>query len=117
MKLVCIAGPYRAKSEFEVLQNIRNAEALAIRVWRTGAAACICPHKNTAFLGGVADDEVWLAGAVEMVQRADAVLCVEGWHRSVGASREVDAARSLRIPVFERFEDLEQWLSQSSEDR
>lgn len=67
MKLVAIAGPYRAPNEFEVVQNIRRAEALAVRVWRAGAA-CICPHKNTALFGGAAPDSVWLGGALEMVQ-------------------------------------------------
>jgi hypothetical protein len=114
MKLICIAGPYRAKTEHEVLNNIRNAEALAIKVWQSGCA-CICPHKNTAFLGGVADDEVWLRGAVEMVERADAVLCVDGWQLSEGASREVVAARNRLVPVFERFEDFERWLSHGTE--
>jgi hypothetical protein len=116
MKLICIAGPYRAKTEHEVAMNIRRAEDLAIKVWQAGHA-CICPHKNTAFFGGAADDEIWLQGAVEMVRRADAVLCIDGWQQSEGARREVDAARSKKIPTFERFEDLEQWLSQGNEGK
>ena len=56
--------------------------------------------KNTAFFGGAADDEIWLQGAVEMVRRADAVLCINGWQKSEGARREVDAARSkISIPL------------------
>src|SRR4051812_24706808 len=46
MKLIYIAGPYRAATEWQVVQNIRRAEALALAVWQSGAA-CICPHKNT----------------------------------------------------------------------
>jgi hypothetical protein len=110
MKLVAIAGPYRAPSEYEVVQNIRRAEELAIQVWRAGAA-CICPHKNTALFGGAAPDAVWLSGALEMVRRSDAVLCVANWKKSAGAVDEVNLAKELGIPVFETFEELQLWLA------
>lgn len=112
MKLVFVAGPYRAPTEFGVLQNIRHAEALALRIWQSGAA-CLCPHKNTAFFGGAADDQVWLNGALEMVRRCDAVVCTEDWKASLGACGEVVLAKELGIPVFERFEDYETWLRAS----
>ncbi len=112
MKLVFVAGPYRADSEFKVVQNIRKAEALALRVWLAGAA-CICPHKNTAFLGGAAPDETWLSGALEMVRRCDALICTEDWAISRGAMGEVELAKSLQIPVFEVFEEFERWLKES----
>jgi hypothetical protein len=111
MKVVYVAGPYRAATEYQVLLNIRKAEELALRVWRSGAA-CICPHKNTAFFGGAADDSVWLRGDLEIIRRCDAVVCVEGWQKSRGAIGEVELARELGIPVFERFEEFELWLSQ-----
>jgi hypothetical protein len=113
MKVIYVAGAYRAKSEFEVLRNIRDAESLAVKIWRTGNA-CICPHKNTAFLGGAVPDEVWLQGAVLMVLRSDAVVCVDNWRNSEGATREVTAAEENGIPVFERFEDFELWQSQNT---
>lgn len=109
MKLVYVAGPYRAPSEWDVVQNIRRAEELALRVWRAGAS-CMCPHKNTAFFGGAAADSVWLEGDLEMVRRCDAVVCVPGWQKSAGARGEVACATRHGIPVFETFEDLESWL-------
>ena len=112
MKVVYIAGPYRASSEYQVLQNIRKAEEMAIRVWRSGAA-CICPHKNTAFFGGVADDSVWLEGDLEILFRCDAVVCVENWRNSKGAVGEVELAKKHRIPVFETFEEFQKWLEES----
>jgi hypothetical protein len=112
MVVVFIAGPYRAPSEWAVLENIRKAELLALQAWRAGAA-CICPHKNTAFFGGAGPDELWLTGALEMVRRSDAVLCVTGWERSAGARGEVNLARSSGIPVFESFEEFERWLNES----
>jgi hypothetical protein len=115
MKLVYIAGPYRAASEWQVLQNIRQAEELALRVWLKGAA-CICPQKNTALFGGAADDSVWLEGDLEMVRRCDAVVCTAEWKRSAGAVGEVRLAERLNIPVFEDFADFEQWMSACKHD-
>lgn len=110
MKLIYVAGPYRASCEWHVLQNIRRAEEIALQVWQMGAA-CICPHKNTAFFGGAAEDRVWLDGDIEMVKRCDAIICVEGWENSVGAAGEVEVAKALGLPVFEAVEDLGRWLT------
>lgn len=109
MKVVYVAGPYRAPSEWEVLENIRRAEVLALAVWRMGAA-CICPHKNTAFFGGAADDKVWLDGDLEILKRCDAVICTPDWKQSVGASGEVEFAQKLDLPVFYSLGELREWL-------
>jgi hypothetical protein len=111
MKLVYLAGPYRAATEWQLVQNIRRAEALALEVWKLGAA-CICPHKNTALLGGACDDTVWLEGDLEMLRRCDAVVCTSDWQRSEGARNEVGEARRLKIPVFESLASLQSWLEQ-----
>ena len=113
MKLVYLAGPYRATTEWELLGNIRRAEALALEVWRLGAA-CICPHKNTAFLGGACDDAIWLAGDLEMLRRCDAVICTADWQRSAGSRDEVAMAKKLAIPVFSTIEELQIWLANSA---
>lgn len=112
MKVVFIAGPYRAVSEWEVLANIRRAERLALDVWRLGACA-LCPHKNTAHFGGAAPDSVWLEGAQELLRRSDAVICTSDWEKSEGAQGEVGLARSLGIPVFVDLESLQAWLSRA----
>lgn len=109
MKVVYIAGPYRAASEWQVLENIRRAESLALEAWKLGAAV-ICPHKNTAFFGGAAPDETWLKGDLEILGRCDAILCVPGWEQSVGAKGEVQLARSLGLPVFQLISELQSWL-------
>lgn len=109
MRVIAIAGPYRAPSEWEVTANIRRAEAVALAVWKLGAAA-LCPHKNTAYFGGAAPDEVWLEGALEMLRRCDAVLAVEGWQKSEGATLEITCAQEASIPVFYELETLENWL-------
>ncbi|MBX3405250.1 MAG: DUF4406 domain-containing protein [Phycisphaeraceae bacterium] len=109
MKVVFITGPYRDKSEWQVELNIRAAEALALEVWKLGAAAH-CPHKNTSRFGGAQPDKVWLDGDLEIMRRCDAVVCTADWRRSEGATAEVATARGLGIPVFESVEGLAQWL-------
>jgi hypothetical protein len=101
MKVIYIAGKYRSSDEWGVTQNIRKAEAAAIFVWQYGGAA-LCPHKNTAYFGGVpgCHDEVWLAGDKAMLLRCDAVWAIEGWRDSSGATAEVELARNNKIPVL-----------------
>jgi hypothetical protein len=115
MRVVFIAGPYRALSEWAVTENIRRAEVAAIEVWRAGGVA-ICPHKNTAYFGGAARDEVWLEGGRELVGRSDAVLCIEGWEQSEGARGEVEKARQCGVPVFRSIEEVAQWVASHRSD-
>lgn len=110
MRLIYIAGPFRAANSWEVEQNIRRAESLSLEVWRLGAAA-ICPHTNTRFFSGAAADAVWLAGNIEILKRCDAVMLTPDWQRSSGARAEVKVADDLGIPVFVALEDLAIWLA------
>lgn len=100
MKLAYVAGPYRAASESAVVRNIRNAEHIAVKLWQDGYAV-ICPHKNTALFGGLAPDDVWLKGDIEMMRRCDLVVLVPGWEASSGTNAEVQEAKSAGIPVYE----------------
>jgi Domain of unknown function (DUF4406) len=109
-KVVYIAGPYRAPTEWGVYQNIRKAEEAAIELWHMGAAV-ICPHKNTAFFGGAAHDDVWLEGDRAILRRCDAVYCIEGWENSTGAKCEIELATQLGIPIFYTKEEFQEWLS------
>ena len=99
MKLVYIAGPFRASNAWEVEQNIRRAEALALEVWRMGLA-CICPHTNARFFQGAAVDDVWLKGDMEILTRCDALLLTPNWDTSTGAKLEREEAARRKIPIF-----------------
>uniref|UniRef100_A0A6M3J7I4 DUF4406 domain-containing protein n=1 Tax=viral metagenome TaxID=1070528 RepID=A0A6M3J7I4_9ZZZZ len=109
MKLVYVAGPFRGPNSWEIEQNIRRAETLALEVWRLGAA-CICPHTNTRFFQGAADDTVWLDGDLEILRRCDAVLMTDDWERSTGARAERDEAAKRGIAVLETLDELHDWL-------
>lgn len=110
MKLVYVAGPFRGPNNWEIEENIRRAERLALEVWRSGAA-CLCPHTNTRFFQGAADDAVWLDGDLEMLARCDAILMTEDWKRSSGARAEEAFAHEKQIPVFYTLADLQNWLA------
>lgn len=105
MKVVYIAGPFRGKNHWEVEQNIRRAEALALEVWRAGFAA-LCPHCNTRFFDGAAPDDVWLKGDLELLRRCDAVLLTPDWQQSTGAREEMCAAVDAGIAVYYDLADL-----------
>lgn len=68
MRVVYIAGPFRAENAWEIEQNIRRAEEAALELWRAGAAV-LCPHTNTRYFQGAAPDHVWLEGDLELLRR------------------------------------------------
>ena len=112
MKVVYIAGPFRGKCAWDVENNIRRAESLALEVWRSGAAV-ICPHTNTRFFDGAAPDNTWLEGDLELLRRSDAVMLTYDWEKSSGARAEVDYASQEAIPVFDNLDDLKHWLGET----
>jgi hypothetical protein len=109
MKVVYVAGPFRGNSAWDIEQNIRRAETLALEVWRLGAA-CLCPHSNTRFFHNAAPDEVWLKGDLELLRRCDAMVLTEDWERSSGARAEALFAQENNIPVFLTLNALKIWL-------
>ena len=94
MKLVYIAGKYRANTEWGLEQNIRQAEDAAIKLWQQGYVV-FCPHKNTAHFGGVCPDSVWLDGDLEILKRCDVIYMLKGWRNSKGATAELELAKKL----------------------
>ena len=109
MKVIYIAGPYRAKNAWEVEQNVREAEVIALEVWRMGAA-CICVHASSRFFNDVLPFKTWITGDLEILRRCDAMFLVQGWKDSLGASLEYELARKLNIPIFEYLVSLKDWL-------
>ena len=109
MKVIYIAGSYRAPTAWEIEQNIRRAEALALEVWQTGAVA-LCPHAMTRYYQNApgTNDALWLRGMLEFMRRSDALLIVPGSEDSHGTRVEISQAGER--PVFHRIEDLSAWL-------
>ena len=98
MKLYFISGRYRAATIRGVVENIRAAEAVALKYWTLGAV--ICPHPNTALLDGSLPDETWLAGDLEMLKRCDVIVMLPDWNKSAGAIQEHKLAVRLGLEVI-----------------
>jgi nucleoside 2-deoxyribosyltransferase len=114
MKLVYIAGPFRAASDyipgeqddFAVKENVMRAMKLGLEVARTPGLFPIIPHANTIFFQGSAPDHVWLEGDLELLKRSDGVLMTPDWTRSRGATAERFFAIEHGIPVFLTIEEM-----------
>ncbi len=113
MKLGYVAGPFRGKDHWQIAENIRNAERLALEIWRLGVPV-ICPHANTAHFQDAADDRTWLEGDLEMLARCDFMVMTPDWQRSSGARAEHDFALARQIPVFYDVAGLRAWLMPAS---
>ena len=99
MKVAYIAGPYRSGTVYGIVENIRRAEAVAIKYWQLGYAV-ICPHKNTALLDGLLPDRIWLDGAIEILKRCDVIVLMKGWINSSGSRAELEIATKLGLEVI-----------------
>jgi hypothetical protein len=111
LPVVYIAGKYRADTAWQVQGNIRAAQEQALVVWKMGAVA-LCPHSNTGQFEGECEDSVWLEGDLELLRRCDAVLLLDGWRESRGASAEHQAALKLGLPCFEVLGRLKRWVEE-----
>lgn len=106
---VCyLAGPFRGRNSWEIAQNIRRAEALALEAWQQGVAV-ICPHANTAHYQDAAPDEMWLYGDLAILARCDVLLLTPDWARSSGATAERDFAIARGMPVVTTIAELKAW--------
>jgi hypothetical protein len=109
MKVVYVAGPFRASTAWGIEQNVRAAEVVALEVWRAGAVA-LCPHANSRHYHGAAADELFIEGTLELLRRCDAVLLIKGWKESEGSRGEKREADRLGLPVFFDVREVEAWL-------
>jgi hypothetical protein len=95
-----IAGPYRASTVAGIRQNIENARAVAEYWVKQDGWYPVTPHLNTAFMDGIVDDGKFLDGALNLLEKCDAICLVKGWEKSAGTLAEVEKAKMLNIPVF-----------------
>lgn len=100
MKVVYVAGPFRAKTPWGIEQNIREAETLALEVARIGAVP-LCPHTMYRFYQESLPDEFWLEATLELLRRCDAIVLSPRWRESTGSKGEREEALRLGLPVFE----------------
>ena len=115
MKIIYIAGPYRADTEWGVEENIETARSFAAAVLMLGAMP-ICPHMNTAHMGGVVPDQQIFEGDLEIMRRCDAVWMIDGWEKSVGARSELTFAIKNRMEIIYSFDQMKKYLAAGPTD-
>jgi hypothetical protein len=98
MKLVYIAGAYRAATPQGVMENIEAARVVARQVAERGEMP-VTPHLLSHGVDARRDDLFWLEGTLELMRRCDEVQLVPGWTFSKGTLAEVTKALDLGLPV------------------
>lgn len=112
MKIIYVAGPYRADLPWGVDRNVHRAREAGVTVALAGAMPLI-PHANTAHFDGLAPDAFWLEGTLELLRRCDAVYVFsENWKASSGTRNEVAEATRLGLPVFypDDIRAMQEWI-------
>jgi len=104
MRVVYIAGAYRANTEWGIVQNIRKAEEKALELWGKGFVV-LCPHKNTERFQGSLPDRVFLDGCLELLKRCDALYLLSNWKTSEGSKEEFKLAVKLGKEIILEDED------------
>lgn len=98
--VIYIAGPYRGDTAWDIAENVRAAERVALAVAAAGAIP-LCPHTMYAHFHGQLTEEFWVAAALELLERSDAAVFIPGWRRSTGSRGEWDACEDVGLPAFD----------------
>ena len=110
MKLLYIAGPYRAKTSAEVVGNINFAWLVALEVVRTCPDVFpVVPHLNTQHMDGAAPDQYFLDGTMELLKRCDAILAIGDYRKSAGTLAELEYAAKKGMPMFQSVTGVKWW--------
>jgi hypothetical protein len=103
---VYIAGPYRAKSHWQIELNVRQAEQAAYDLVVLAEAEKlpvipICPHTMYRWSMSEKYDKYFLCSAEQLLLRSDSVLVVgRQWASSEGVSNEIKLASNHGMPIF-----------------
>lgn len=111
MKMVYVAGPYRADNSWELEANIRAAETISFQVFSLGAVA-ICPHTISRYMAGTLNDDFWLEATMNMLSRCDAMIVAKGWEKSAGTLGEIGYAIENNISIFYNLKDFINWVAE-----
>lgn len=99
MKVVYIAGAFRAETAWQIAENVREAERWALKVAECGAMP-LCPHTNTQHFHGMLDEKFWVDGTLELLKRCDGALFLPGWVKSRGSMAEHRWCVKNGLPFF-----------------
>lgn len=100
MQIVYVAGPFTAKTAWDIAENVRNAERVGLLVAQSGAMPLI-PHANSHLFFGQCTAEFWYEGTKELLVRSDAAIFIPNWRSSVGSVGEWDLCQKMGKPSFD----------------
>jgi len=106
--LAYVAMPYRGKSINAVVENIQRARAVAVDLWRQGYVA-VCPHLNSALMDGVVEDDVFIAGDLEILRAVHAAggRVYFGPYAALSKGCAIEAGMAREIGMRELFRDTD----------
>ena len=103
MKIVFISGPLTTgwdwKNKEFIRERVKEARKYQLALFSSGVA-CFCAHVANSNEDEVAPENFYLNMDLEFLKRCDAVLAMPGWDKSHGATKEVEIAKELGLPIF-----------------
>lgn len=99
--LVYLAAPYRARTPWEIEQNVQFAQRIGHFMMINGISP-IVPHvMYGSYIGGAITEQRVIETVKEIMRRCDAVYVAGmGWAVSAGIKGELEEAKRIKIPVF-----------------
>ena len=85
LKVIYIAGPFRASTHWGVVQNVRRAEVWGLEVAKAGHMPLI-PHANTPHFHGLGSEDFWIEGTAELLRRCDGIIAIP-WSKDSSGTR------------------------------
>ena len=100
--VVYVAGPYRANTLTELVDNVNALRAAQIDLIRKGYSVInvIQQTKGLEVPFPTWDTDEWMAHDLPILAKCDAIYMVDGWEHSDGSIRELEFAKKMGIKVL-----------------
>ena len=104
--VVYVAGPVRPMGGRSREDNVAKGANLAQDVWEAGFTA-LSPHLNSGTMDTErVEEEEYVRGSLELLDRCDGVILARGWQGSAGSKQELGLAMAMGLPVCLSVEEL-----------
>ena len=98
MKVIFIAGPFRAENQWGIECNAYQAEKAALQLAELGYIP-LCPQTMYRHFHKTVTDKFWLQATRELLKRCDGILVLPGWQKSEGTKKEIELGKSLGLSL------------------